>query len=71
MGKVEAFNRRINVFLPETALERPQTLDALNQNLESWINEYYHKSDIGSWAAYHRRRRLPWIKGRYRSWISK
>lgn len=44
-GKVEAFNRRVNAFLSEMALERPQTLDALNRNLESWINEYYHKSE--------------------------
>jgi len=44
-GKVEAFNRRINLFLSEVALERPQTLDALNEHLESWIDQYYHKSE--------------------------
>ena len=44
-GKVEAFNHRINAFLSEIALERPKTLEALNQHLESWINEYYHKNE--------------------------
>jgi transposase InsO family protein len=44
-GKVEAFNRRVNIFLSETALERPSTLEELNRLLEAWINEYYHKNE--------------------------
>ncbi len=44
-GKVEAFNRRVNMFLSEVALVRPTTLDELNRLFEAWINEYYHKSE--------------------------
>jgi len=43
-GKVEAFNRRIDSFLSEVALQRPQTLEELNHLLDIWINEHYHKS---------------------------
>lgn len=44
-GKSEAFNRRIGAFLSEVALKRPDSLDSLNQNLEDWINGYYHKNE--------------------------
>lgn len=43
-GKVEAFNRRIDSFLSEAALQKCETLDDLNRNLELWIDGYYHKS---------------------------
>lgn len=43
-GKVEAFNRRVDAFLSEVALNKPKTLEDLNDALELWINEYYHKS---------------------------
>lgn len=43
-GKVEAFNRRIDSFLSEIALEKPQTLEELNRLLDLWITEHYHKS---------------------------
>lgn len=42
-GKVEAFNRRIDSFLSEVALEKPETLEKLNEYLDLWINEYYHR----------------------------
>lgn len=43
-GKVEAFNRRVDAFLSEVALNKPKTLEDLNDALELWINKYYHKS---------------------------
>lgn len=43
-GKVEAFNRRVDSFLSEVALEKPQTLEELNRLLDLWITEHYHKS---------------------------
>lgn len=43
-GKVEAFNRRVDSFLSEIALEKPQTLEELNRLLDLWITEHYHKS---------------------------
>lgn len=43
-GKVEAFNRRIDTFLSEVALTRPQSLEELNHLLDVWIQEYYHCS---------------------------
>lgn len=43
-GKVEAFNRRIDSFLSEVALQKPQTLEELNHLLDIWITEHYHKS---------------------------
>lgn len=43
-GKVEAFNRRVDSFLSEIALQKPQTLEELNRLLDLWIEEHYHKS---------------------------
>lgn len=43
-GKVEAFNRRIDSFLSEVALQKVQTLEELNHHLDHWISEHYHKS---------------------------
>jgi transposase InsO family protein len=47
-GKAEAFNRRINSFLSEAALQKCVDLDDLNHNLELWIDGYYHKSGHSS-----------------------
>lgn len=43
-GKVEAFNRRVDAFLSEVALDKPKTLEGLNESLDLWIREYYHKN---------------------------
>ncbi|PKM47230.1 MAG: transposase [Firmicutes bacterium HGW-Firmicutes-8] len=43
-GKVERFNRVVDSFLSEVALEKPQTLDALNTLFWVWLEEcYQHK----------------------------
>lgn len=47
-GKCEYFNRRIDSFLSEVALQRPQTLEELNELLDAWIAEYYHKAPHSS-----------------------
>lgn len=47
-GKAEAFNRRIDSFLSEVALQKCGTLDELNHYLELWIDGYYHKSSHSS-----------------------
>lgn len=43
-GKIEAFNRRMDAFLSEAALASPKSLDELNQMLDLWIREHYHKT---------------------------
>ena len=43
-GKIEAFNRRIDSFLSEAALGGAKTLEELNDRLNLWIREYYHKN---------------------------
>lgn len=40
-GKVERFNRVVDSFLKEAALEKPQTLDRLNQLFWVWLEECY------------------------------
>ena len=42
-GKVEAFNRRLDSFMAENALQKPQSLAELNRYLALWIKEKYHK----------------------------
>lgn len=42
-GKIEAFNKILDSFMAEAALSKPKTLDELNNLLEVWIDEYYHK----------------------------
>ena len=42
-GKIEAFNRRLDSFLAEIALQKPNSLEELNRYLVVWINEKYHK----------------------------
>ena len=40
-GKVERFNRVVDSFLSEAVLEKPQTLDKLNQLFWVWLEECY------------------------------
>lgn len=40
-GKVERFNRVVDSFLSEAALEKPKTLDRLNELFEVWLSECY------------------------------
>jgi putative transposase len=40
-GKVERFNRVIDSFLGEVALEKPNTLDRLNELFQVWLTECY------------------------------
>ncbi len=40
-GRVERFNRVVDSFLSEAALEKPQTLDKLNQLFWVWLDECY------------------------------
>lgn len=40
-GKVERFNRVVDSFLAEAALEKPQTLDRLNEMFKVWLDECY------------------------------
>jgi hypothetical protein len=43
-GKVEKFNKTVGGFLDEVALEKPTTLDQLNERLQVWLSEcYQHK----------------------------
>jgi transposase InsO family protein len=47
-GKVERFNRVVDSFLSEAALEKPQTLDKLNELFQVWLTEcYQNKSHSG------------------------
>lgn len=40
-GKVERFNRVVDSFLAESALEKPQSLDRLNELFHVWLSECY------------------------------
>jgi hypothetical protein len=40
-GKVERFNRVVDSFLSEAALEKPQTLEKLNELFQVWLTECY------------------------------
>ncbi|MDD4238471.1 MAG: DDE-type integrase/transposase/recombinase [Desulfotomaculaceae bacterium] len=40
-GKVERFNRVVDGFLAEAALEKPQSLDRLNEMFQVWLEECY------------------------------
>lgn len=42
-GKIERFNRRLDSFLAEVSLQKPQSLKELNHYLDLWIQEKYHK----------------------------
>jgi transposase InsO family protein len=40
-GKIERFNRVVDAFLAEAALEKPQSLDRLNELFWIWLDECY------------------------------
>lgn len=40
-GKIEKFNRLVDNFLSEAALEKPKTLDRLNELFQVWLSECY------------------------------
>jgi len=40
-GKPEKFNRLVDNFLAEAALEKPKTLKALNELFDVWLTEFY------------------------------
>ncbi|ATW25524.1 Mu transposase C-terminal domain-containing protein [Candidatus Formimonas warabiya] len=40
-GKVEKFNQTVDSFLKEAALEKPKTLDRLNELFQIWLSECY------------------------------
>lgn len=40
-GKVEKFNRTVDSFLAEIALEKPSTLERLNELFQVWLSECY------------------------------
>lgn len=42
-GKIERFNRTVDSFLAECALQKPRTLDELNQYFAAWLQEEYHQ----------------------------
>ncbi|MHB1654656.1 MAG: DDE-type integrase/transposase/recombinase, partial [Desulfitobacteriaceae bacterium] len=43
-GKVEKFNQLVDTFLKEVVLEKPKTLDRLNELFQVWLSEcYQHK----------------------------
>ena len=55
-GKVERFNRVVDNFLAEAALEKPQTLDKLNTLFWVWLDECYQNkphSALGEKASPH------------------
>lgn len=47
-GKVERFNRVVDSFLSEVALEKPQTLNKLNQLFWVWLEECYQNKPHSS-----------------------
>ena len=47
-GKIEYFNRRIDSFLSEAALNKHKSLEDLNQDFQLWLEAYYHKNPHSS-----------------------
>jgi len=45
-GKVERFNRVVDSFLAEAAIEKPKTLDRLNDLFQVWLSECYQNNHI-------------------------
>ncbi|KMO85577.1 integrase [Megasphaera cerevisiae DSM 20462] len=41
-GKVERFNRTVEQFISEVALQKPQSLKELNEQFRIWLSEGYH-----------------------------
>ncbi|MCM3763330.1 integrase core domain-containing protein, partial [Alkalihalobacillus oceani] len=40
-GKIERFNRVIDSFISEAVIEKPNTLDRLNELFQVWLTECY------------------------------
>ena len=49
-GKVERFNRVVDSFLSEAALERPKTLERLNELFQVWLSECYQNKSHSALA---------------------
>lgn len=49
-GKVERFNRVVDSFLSESALEKPKTLERLNELFEVWLSECYQNKSHSALA---------------------
>ncbi len=49
-GKVERFNRVVDSFLSEAALEKPKTLERLNELFEVWLSECYQNKSHSALA---------------------
>ena len=41
-GKIESFNRTVEEFIQEVQLEKPQTLERLNELFRAWLSEGYN-----------------------------
>ena len=41
-GKIERFNRTVDEFIQEASLEKPQTLEQLNELFRAWLSEGYN-----------------------------
>lgn len=50
-GKVERFNRVVDSFLAEAAIEKPKTLDGLNELFQVWLAECYQNKPHSSLEA--------------------
>ena len=46
-GKIERFNRSLDAFLAECALQKPKTLAELNANFRAWLQSQYQKAPHG------------------------
>jgi putative transposase len=49
-GKVERFNRVVDAFLSEAALEKPKSLDKLNELFQVWLEECYQNQSHSALA---------------------
>ena len=49
-GKIERFNRVVDAFLSEAAIEKPQTLDKLNELFNIWLDECYQNKSHSALA---------------------
>jgi len=47
-GKIEIFNKRVDSFLSEVALNKPKTLEELNDAFRLWLDKYYHENPHSS-----------------------
>jgi transposase InsO family protein len=43
-GAIERFNRTVDKFISEAAVEKPSSLNEYNELLDVWLDEYYHKN---------------------------